>query len=332
MLIERFGLPAHPVAVPFLFNPSSKVISQVLLQAFQLSHAPLFVLQVDSIIPPFFVIAVCTLFGALIGSFLNVVIHRLPLNKSIAFPNSRCPNCGTAISFYDNIPILSYLMLGGRCRACNARISPRYPAVEALTAILFMLVALTQGGEFTLRLVFHLAFVAAIVALIFIDAEHMILPNKITYPGFALALVASLFVPNVYGIDLFVPNAMGTNFSVEAMLWTFMNRLLGALVGGGSLWLVGWLWKRARGVEAMGLGDVKMMLMVGAYLGPLLVILTIFIGFLLGAIIGVAWMWRTGTRDTSAQIPFGISLGIGSIVSLLFGVGIINWYLGQFRM
>lgn len=288
------------------------------------------IFQNDSLIPPVFVIAVCTMSGALIGSFLNVVIYRLPRGESLAFPNSRCPHCGTAIKVYDNIPILSYLALGGSCRACGVRISPRYPAVEALTAALFFLVAyFVAGGEPSLGLVFDLLFVAALIALVFIDAEHMILPNKITYPGIIIGLIARLIVPNIYGATWL---ANGVLRDAPASLQSLANSVLGALLGGGSLWLIGWLWKRLRGIEAMGLGDVKMMLMVGAYLGALLTPLAIFVGFLLGALIGVAWMWRTGTRDMNAQIPFGISLGIGSIISLLFGTRIVGWYLSQIGM
>lgn len=304
----------------------SKVTPAVLLQ----SEPSIFYTHNNLLFAPIVIIAVCTMFGALIGSFLNVVIYRLPRGESLAFPNSRCPHCGTAIKVYDNIPVLSYLILGGRCRACGVRISPRYPAVEALTATLFFLVAyFVANGEPSLGLIFDLLFVAALIALVFIDAEHMILPNKITYPGIIIALVARLIVPNLYGA-MWLAN--GVLHDAPAALQSLANSLLGALLGGGSLWLVGWLWKRLRGVDAMGLGDVKMMLMVGAYLGALLTPLAIFVGFLLGALIGIAWMWRTGTRDMNAQIPFGISLGIGSIISLLFGTRIVSWYLAQIGM
>src|SRR5215212_3678936 len=150
-------------------------------------------------LPPAFLIAVVGLFGALIGSFLNVVIHRVPREESIAFPASHCPSCGTAIRPYDNIPVVSWAVLRGRCRSCRTPISARYPAVELLTAVMFALTYLLHSG-LTLSLPFDLAFVAAILALIFIDAEHMILPNVITYPGAALALLARAVVPNLYGV------------------------------------------------------------------------------------------------------------------------------------
>ncbi|HEX6184484.1 MAG TPA: prepilin peptidase [Pyrinomonadaceae bacterium] len=274
-------------------------------------------------LPNYFIIAAVAALGAIIGSFLNVIIHRVPREESIAFPASHCPSCGTAIRPYDNIPVVSWAVLRGRCRSCRAPISARYPAVELLTAVLFALVYLLHSG-LTLSLPFDLAFVAALVALIFIDAEHMILPNVITYPGFALALVARAVVPNLYGVASFGDGQF------PAWLLSLGGALLGALVGGGFLWGVGWLWERLRGVEAMGLGDVKMMLMVGAYLGWPLTLLTIFVGVLGGSVAGVAAMAQRGERDMQMLLPFGIFLGIGSLVSLLFGTQIIDWYVGKF--
>ncbi len=263
--------------------------------------------------------------GAVIGSFLNVVIHRVPLEESIVFPHSRCPACGTAIRPYDNIPVVSWLVLRGRCRGCRAPISARYPAVEALTAILFALTFWLRSGM-TWALPFDLLFVAAIIALVFIDAEHMILPNAITYPGIALALVARLVVPNLYGVGFLCP----ANSCEHRWLVSLVGAVAGALFGGGFLWLTGWLWKRLRGVEAMGLGDVKMMFMVGAYLGLPLTALTIFIGVLSGSVAGVLVMARRGERDMQLLLPFGIFLGVGALVSLLFGEQLVGWYAGQF--
>ncbi|HUQ33861.1 MAG TPA: prepilin peptidase [Pyrinomonadaceae bacterium] len=275
-------------------------------------------------------------FGAIIGSFLNVVIHRLPRDESIVFPNSRCPQCGAKIHSYDNLPIISYLWLRGRCRSCRAHISARYPAVEALTALLyagvFLADAYRQGG-LTLVILFDLVFVTALIALIFIDAEHMLLPNAITYPGIVFAVIARLALPYLVGPHAFedLPSLASGAFSTWP-LWaqSLAGAVLGALAGGGSLWLMGWLWERLRGVEAMGLGDVKMMFMVGAYLGWRLTILTIFLGVLSGSIIGVGLMARRGEKDMQMQLPFGIFLGIGSIFALLVGSRIIAWYAGQF--
>jgi leader peptidase (prepilin peptidase)/N-methyltransferase len=276
-------------------------------------------------LPTYFIIAAVASLGAIIGSFLNVVIHRVPREESIAFPASHCPSCGTAIRPYDNIPVVSWAVLRGRCRSCRAPISARYPAVELLTAVLFALTFVLHSG-FTLSLPFDLAFVAALVALVFIDAEHMILPNVITYPGAGLAVVARVVVPNLSGVGVFA-NAHG---DVPAWAFSLGGAVLGALVGGGFLWLVGWLWERARGVEAMGLGDVKMMFMVGAYLGWPLTLLTIFVGVLTGSVAGVAAMLGRGERDMQMLLPFGIFLGIGALVSLLFGTQIIDWYVGKF--
>ena len=263
--------------------------------------------------------------GAIIGSFLNVVIHRVPREESVAFPHSRCPSCGTAIRPYDNVPVLSWVVLRGRCRACRAPISARYPAVEALTAALFALTFWLRSG-LTPALPLDLAFVAAIIALVFIDAEHMLLPNAITYPGAAVALVARLFVHNLYGVGgLCVAHACPPHWVLS-----FVNALLGALVGGGFLWAVGKLWKRWRGVEAMGMGDVKMMFMVGAYLGWPLTMLTVFLGVLSGSVVGVALMARRGARDMQMLLPFGIFLGLGALVSLLFGQTLVDWYASKF--
>jgi len=282
--------------------------------------------------PPLFLYIVCGVLGAVIGSFLNVVIHRLPLEESIVFPNSRCPSCGTVIAFYDNIPVVSYLVLRARCRACQGSISFRYPAVELLTALLFVAVGVRDG--LTSALAFDLAFVAAMIALIFIDAENMILPNAITYPGMVFALVARLALPYLIGqphFDDLGPLMRGALAGLPVWAASLTGALIGALIGGGSLWLMGWTWEKLRGIEAMGLGDVKMMFMVGAYLGWRLTILTIFIGVLSGSIIGTFIMLLRGKRDLQMLLPFGVFLGIAAILALLVGPPIVEWYAGQFR-
>lgn len=277
---------------------------------------------------------VCAFFGgvgAIIGSFLNVVIHRIPREQSIVFPNSACPKCHTAIKPYDNIPIISYIILRGRCRNCAVHIPSRYPAVEALTAILFVAVTWHDGLSFAL--VFDLAFVASMVALIFIDAEHMILPNAITYPGVLFALITRIIVPYLAGPAHFddLPQLLSLMPSLPVWLVSLIGAAVGALAGGGSLWLMGFMWEKLRGVEAMGFGDVKMMFMVGAFLGWRLTILTILLGALTGSVAGILVMYRRGNRNMQMMLPFGIFLGIGSIVSLLFGSRIINWYASMFR-
>src|SRR5438105_1550095 len=270
-------------------------------------------------------LAAVTALGFVIGSFLNVVIHRVPRDESIVFPNSRCPECGAAIRPYDNVPVISYLILRGRCRNCRTPISARYPAVEALTGLLFAMTFLHDGLAPVLP--FDLIFVAALIALIFIDAEHMILPDVITLPGLLIMLVCRALVPNFFGLG-FVINGLLAGWPT----WTvsLFGALFGAVLGGGSLWLVGWLWQRLRGVEAMGLGDVKMMFMVGALLGWPLTLLTIFIAVFAGSLAGIfVMLWRR-ERDMQMLLPFGIFLGIGALVSLFVGQEIISWYVGRF--
>src|SRR6266853_3998141 len=276
--------------------------------------------------------ALMGILGAMIGSFLNVVIHRLPREQSIVFPNSSCPKCRAQIKAYDNIPILSFLVLRGQCRACGAPISARYPAVEALTAFLFAVVTWHDGWSFALA--FDLAFAASILALIFIDAEHMILPNAITYPGILFAVISRAVIPYFAGPTHFddLPQLIAL-FPPAYPAWavSLIGAAIGALAGGGSLWLMGFLWEKLRGVEAMGLGDVKMMLMVGAFLGWRLAGLTIFIGVFSGSLAGIALMFRRGRRNLQMMLPFGIFLGIGAVVSLLVGTRIIAWYLSQYK-
>lgn len=285
-----------------------------------------------SLVPPIVGYILAGIFGAIIGSFLNVVIHRVPNEESVVFPNSRCPSCGAVIAFYDNIPILSYMALGAKCRNCKQHISIRYPGVELLTALVFVAVAWHDG--ISVRLPFDLVFVAALLALVFIDAEHMILPNKITYPGIVFAVVARIAIPFLTRTPHFddLPSLINGPFEGQP-IWvaSLGGAVIGALAGGGSLWLMGWIWERVRGVEAMGLGDVKMMFMVGAYLGWRLTILTIFVGVLTGSIVGVLLMARQRERNMQMLLPFGIFLGIGAIASLLFGSQIVGWYAGQFQ-
>ncbi len=269
--------------------------------------------------------------GAAIGSFLNVVIYRVPNEMSIVMPNSACPNCKNAIKPYDNIPILSWLVLRGKCRNCKEPIAWRYPAVELLTALVFCLVYWQFG--LTPYLPVALAFSAAMISLVFIDSEHMILPNVITYPMFATALIVRVVFPlvfadNYFSDTLFAPMTWMHGF--PAWLVSLAGALLGALVGGGSLWLIGEIWQRLRGVEAMGLGDVKLLFGIGALLGWRLTILTIFIGAFTGALAGVILISRQKEKDMQTQIPFGIFLGIGSFVAMLFGEQMIGWYLDRF--
>lgn len=194
-------------------------------------------------------------------------------------------------------------------------------------------VAVTWRDGLSLALPFDLIFVSALVALIFIDAEHMLLPNAITYPGVIFALVARLVIPLGGGAPHFDDLEPLTRGFLHGMpLWaaSVIGAVIGGLIGGGSLWLMGWTWEKLRGIEAMGLGDVKMMFMVGAYLGWRLTILTIFFGVLSGSLIGIALMVRQGRRNMQMLLPFGVFLGIGAIAALLIGSQVVVWYAGQF--
>jgi len=284
------------------------------------------------VVSPLLGYVVAGIFGAIIGSFLNVVIHRVPHGKSIVFPNSSCPSCGAAIAFYDNIPVLSYILLGAKCRQCKEHISVRYPAVELLTAVLFVAVAWHDG--LSAALPFDLVFTSAILALVFIDAELKLLPDAITYPGMAFTLIARVALPYLIGNPHFddIPS-LSQGSLADAPVWvtSLVGAVIGALAGGGTLWFFGWIWQKVRKIEAMGLGDVKMMFMVGGYLGWRLTILTIFIGVFTGSVVGVLLMAIEGKYDSKREIPFGVFLGLGAIAALLFGAPIVVWYAGQFR-
>lgn len=282
-------------------------------------------------IPSYFYGIAVFIFGLLIGSFLNVVIYRLPLGESIVFPGSHCPACDAAIDWYDNIPVVSYAILRGRCRSCRTQISPIYPLVELLVAGLYLLLFFIHRVQVIngswLALLADMVFVSLIVPLVFIDLRYKLLPNAITYPGLAALLMLRALAP-----DLWILSHTPQIFWPGAPVWarSMIASLLGAVVGGGSLWLVREIYYRLRHVEGMGLGDVKMMLMVGAFLGWQLTLLTIFIGSLLGSVIGILLIaFRGGGMKT--QIPFGVFLGPAAIISLLIGQPFIAWYVGMYR-
>lgn len=246
------------------------------------------------------------LFGLMIGSFLNVCIGRLPAGESIAFPGSRCPSCRTAIAWYDNLPVASYVFLGGRCRACRTRISVRYPATELATAVAFLLQALVVGGDHPLLLGQRLVFTGLLVVLFGTDLETQRLPNVVTYPGIVIGLAASFFLP---------PGPVAA--------------IAGAVLGAALLLAVRWAWKRATGVDGMGLGDVKMLAMVGAFLGWHEVFLVLFLASLAGAAVGVA-LAAIGKRSLQTRLPFGTFLAIAAFIASLAGDRIIGWYVGLY--
>ena len=243
-----------------------------------------------------------SVFGAVIGSFLNVVAYRLPRGESLAHPPSRCPSCGTPVKPYDNIPMLSWLLLRGRCRKCDEPISPRYPAVEAGTALLCALVVLAEGPEW--RALLGIAFVLLLVPIALIDLDTFTIPNKLTGPGalIAVALVA-----------IFSPGALP-------------EHLFAAVAAGGFLFAA-WLVYPA----GMGMGDVKLAGMMGLFLGRA-VGPAMFAGLIAGALVGSLIIARLGVaKGRKAKIPFGPYLCLGGLVGLFAGDPIVDWYLGTFE-
>ena len=243
-------------------------------------------------------------FGAIIGSFLNVCICRLPDRRSVVQPPSHCPKCQTFLSWYENVPILSYLVLGGRCRTCRVRISPIYPAVEVLTGALAVALFLRLGP--TVAFAGYFAFAAALVVITFIDLDHQIIPDVISLPGIVVGLAFSLVSPLVTPLDA----------------------ILGVLAGGGVLLSVAWLYKTFRGQEGMGGGDIKLLAMIGAFLGWQSIFVTLFVGSVIGSIIGVVVMLYEGA-DAKLAIPFGPFLAGGALVYLFWGDRILAFYFGS---
>lgn len=250
--------------------------------------------------------------GLIIGSFLNVCIYRIPQEKSIIRPSSRCPSCGVPIKFYDNIPVISYLLLRGKCRSCDTRLSMRYPLVELINAIIYVLVLHRFGSEPSWVLMVYFIFVSSLVIIFFIDIDHQIIPDGITLPGIPLAIIFGATVMP----DPFAPNS----------LLSWKASITGMIAGGGFYYLIGVVGKAVLKKEAMGGGDIKMMAMVGALLGWKSVILTTFIGSLLGSITGIFLILFKGS-EWGSKIPFGPYLAIGAIVSLLWGQDILYAWL-----
>ena len=268
------------------------------------------------------------LFGLVIGSFLNVCISRLPAGKSVVRPRSRCPKCGKHIKPYDNIPVLSYFFLAGKCRNCKARISPVYPAVELLTGLLFFACYLMFGDSIlTLK---WAAFSAILVVLIFTDWRERILPDAVNFTGLGIALILSFFVRPEDGTAAWLANRI-FDFPPPAPVISFSDALIGAAVGSGLLWLVGEAYFRLRGREGMGFGDVKMMLMAGAFLGLRRTILTILAGSLLGAILGSIFILAS-RKGSTYELPFGTFLGAAALLVVFFGTPVVTWYQSLFMI
>ncbi len=242
--------------------------------------------------------------GLCVGSFLNVCIHRIPRGGSLLRPRSRCPGCGHELSWFENIPVLSYVALGGKCRRCRTRISIRYPIVELLTAVVFLAHYAVFG--LTAFLIVRLLFASAMIVLFAIDLEHQLLPDVITLSGLVAGLVFSFVFP---------PG--------------LLDAVLGAILGGGILWLIAEAYYRYSGQEGMGGGDIKMLAMVGAFLGWQQVLLTLVLASVAGALLGsIIIASRRGGMKFA--VPFGTFLAVGALAASLVGPRVIGWYLGLY--
>ena len=253
-------------------------------------------------VPPALALAAAAAFGAVIGSFLNVVIYRLPLQKSVVWPSSACPHCARELGWYENIPVLSWLALRGRCRTCGAGISLQYPLVEALTALMFA-AAWWYYGPGPL-LASRLIFGCALIVLFAIDLEHHLLPNAITLPGIVGGFVFSLFTEPGW-----------------------LSSLAGIAVGGGVLWGIAEAYYRVRHEEGLGMGDVKMLAMVGAFLGWKLTFLTLMLASVSGTIIGLMLI-VTRRGGLKYALPFGTFIALGAAAAATVGPQLLDWYLG----
>ena len=255
------------------------------------------------------------LFGLLIGSFLNVCIHRWPRNRSVVKPRSHCVRCRKGIAWYDNIPLFSYLALGGRCRNCQAKISWRYPLVEFLTGVLFYYQVATLGP--TLVAAKMCVLCAMCVALIFCDLEKRILPDEFTIGGMVVGLAFSFFVP----VQDITAQAVTWMLGITIPVWAFSpaEAALGAFMPAFFLWFGGWVYYRVRHREGLGLGDVKLIAMVGAFLGLRGALLTLILGSVSGSVIGYTYIKMTGQDPSEYELPFGTFLGAAALVAGLFG-------------
>ena len=242
------------------------------------------------------------IFGAVVGSFLNVCICRLPKSESIVFPPSHCTACDYRIPWYDNVPIISYLILRGKCRSCKARISIQYPLVELVTALLTLFLFMRFGPTFVFLVLF--LFCSAMVVVTFIDLEHQIIPDVISLPGIVAGFIFSFFIPQI----------------------GWLNSLIGIVVGGGSLWLVASGYELLTKKEGMGGGDIKLLAMMGAFFGWKAIPFIIFVSSLVGSVIGVTVM-LIRKKDAKLAIPFGPFLALGAVLYIFFGSQLIHLYL-----
>jgi leader peptidase (prepilin peptidase)/N-methyltransferase len=267
------------------------------------------------------VIFLAFLFGLLIGSFLNVCIHRWPRDESVVQPRSRCPHCERQIEARDNIPVVSYLMLRGRCRYCGGVISWRYPLVEVLNGCLFGFLVWKFGLDaFTVKAAF---FGSMMLVLIFTDMEHYILPDEITLGGLVIGLVLSLFLPMPEGLMKFI--WMITGGAPDQRWLSLSESAMGALLFGGGLWALREIYYRIRGIDGLGLGDVKMAAMMGAFWGFGHTLLILLIGSLVGALVGMLVV-LVGGKKWNYEMPFGSYLGAAALIVTIWGDTLFGLY------
>jgi len=262
------------------------------------------------------------LFGLIVGSFLNVCILRIPADKSIVLPASSCPKCGKDIAPYDNIPVLSWVFLGGKCRNCKTKISAMYPAVELLTGLLFLGCYLVFG--LTVDALKWAVFAALLVVLTVTDLRERILPDEVNFFGLGAGLLFSFFTKSLDGTALWMANRW-FDYPPPQFALSFADAALGAIAGSGLLWLVAEGYFRLRGREGMGLGDVKMMAAVGAFLGLKRTMLTVLLGSLLGSVIGI-FLIVVSKKGRDYELPFGTFLGVGALLVVFFGTPALRWY------
>jgi leader peptidase (prepilin peptidase)/N-methyltransferase len=322
-----------------------------------------------------FLIAAFFIFGLVFGSFLNVCIYRMPRELSVVKPRSACPRCEKPIAAYDNIPVLSWILLGGKCRQCKAPISPRYAAVELLTGGLFVIGYLAASGSLpgfvvstcdlagrsVAEPIKFCVFSFLLIGLIFTDAETKLLPDLLTKPGIALGLALSLFVPVECGEPcgaILLPslaNVLANIFPVPGPIYSLVNALAGAIMGSAFILGIALLYEAVRGVEGMGRGDVKLMAMIGAFVGVKLTLLVLVLASLIGSTFGlllilVVWRKRLARRRRrhpsepagesrsrawqsailiyrNFEIPFGVFLGIAALFAAFWGTWLVCWYL-----
>lgn len=259
--------------------------------------------------------------GLLIGSFLNVCIYRFPRDLSVVRPRSHCPECRRTIVWYDNIPVLSWLLLERRCRHCFARISWRYPAVELATGLAFLLSAVALGPTVTTAK--YAAFSAIVIALIVTDLEDRILPDELTLGGTALGLAFAPFTSAEPGLLALI---FWRQLSPPWM--RFLDAAFATAVASGLIWVIPWIYQKVRHREGgwMGLGDVKMMAMIGAFLGLRGSLATMCLGGLLGSVIGYAYIWIKKKDPSSYELPFGTFLGLAALILAVVSEGVAGFY------